>query len=93
MSKKINIELFTDKYFLRSYDILKKENLNPFVKAQIFIRKGPGILSGIDKAIEFIKSNSNIEKNGGHIYALDDNTEYKPLETIMIIESYILDII
>ncbi len=93
MSKKIDITLYTDKYFLRSYEILKKENLNPYVRAQIFIRKGPGILYGIKESLDFIKSNSNIESNGGHIYTLLDGMEYKSLETIMIIEGYILDII
>ena len=31
---------YTDKYFLYANQILKAEGLNPFVRAQIFIRKG-----------------------------------------------------
>ena len=29
---------YTDKYFLRSKEVLQKEGLNPFIRAQLFIR-------------------------------------------------------
>ena len=93
MANKLDFEKYTDKYFLRAYEILQKENLNPFVRAQIFVRKGPGILAGMDEMISFICSNSDLEKNGGRIYALSDGESYDPLETILLIEAPILDII
>ena len=93
MANKLDFEKYTDKYFLRAYEILQKENLNPFVRAQIFVRKGPGILAGMDEMISFICSNSDLEKNGGRIYALSDGESYGPLETILLIEAPILDII
>ena len=88
-----DFEKYTDKYFLRAYEILLKENLNPFVRAQIFVRKGPGIISGMSETIDFIRENSDLEKNGGRIYALSDGDSYSPLETILLLEAPILDII
>ena len=89
----IDFEKYTDKYFLRAYDILQKENLNPFVRAQIFVRKGPGVISGMLEAIDFILNQSGLEKNGGRIYSLSDGDTYQPLETILLIEAPVLDII
>ena len=89
----IDFEKYTDKYFLRAYDILQKENLNPFVRAQIFVRKGPGVIFGMQDAVNFILTHSDLEKNGGRIYALSDGDTYQPLETILLIEAPILDII
>lgn len=88
-----DFEKYTDKYFLRAYEILQKENLNPFVRAQIFVRKGPGIMAGMEEAVSFIRSNSDLEKNGGRIYALSDGEPYEPLETILILEAPVLDIV
>ena len=88
-----DFEKYTDKYFLRAYEILQKENLNPFVRAQIFVRKGPGTIFGMQEAVDFILSHSDLEKNGGRIYALSDGDTYQPLETILLIEAPILDII
>lgn len=93
MDAKVNIEKYTDKYFLRAYEILKKEGLNPFVRCQIFVREGPGIVDGIEEAVSFIRSNSDIEKNGGHIYGLNDGDAYEPLESLLVIEAPVLDII
>lgn len=92
-SEKPDIEKYTDKYFLRAYDILKQENLNPFVRAQIFVRIGPGTVSGIEEAVSFIRQNSDIEKNGGKVYGLKDGSSYDPLETLLLIESRVLDIV
>jgi len=89
----IDFEKYTDKYFLRAYEILKKDQLNPFVRAQVFVRKGPGIIAGMDEAVSFILNYSDLEKNGGRIYALSDGDSYQPLETILMIEAQILDIV
>ena len=88
-----DFEKYTDKYFLRAYDILQKENLNPFVRAQIFVRKGPGTIFGMQEAVDFILTHSDLKKNGGRIYALSDGDTYQPLETILLIEAPVLDII
>ena len=86
-------EKYVDKYFLRTKEILQKEGLNPFVRAQVFVRKGPGIISGLDEAVEFIAQNSDLIKNGGALYALNDGDEYLSKETQMLIEARIDDIV
>ncbi len=88
-----NHKHFTDKYFIRSNEILKSEGINPWVRAQVFIRKGPGTVAGIEEAINLILENSDLEKHGGKIYALKDGDKYAPKETQMIIEAPIQDII
>lgn len=88
-----DFEKYTDKYFLRAYDILRKDHLNPFVRAQVFVRKGPGVVAGIKEAVDFILSNSGLKKNGGRIYALSDGETYQPLETILLLEAPVLDIV
>lgn len=91
--RSFDFEKYTDKYFLRAYEILQKDNLNPFVRAQIFVRKGPGIIAGMEETVAFIRSNSDLEKNGGRIYALSDGDSYEPLETILMLEAPVLDIV
>ncbi|MCA9478424.1 MAG: nicotinate phosphoribosyltransferase [Nanoarchaeota archaeon] len=87
------LDAYTDKYFLRSKKILQEEGLNPYVRAQVFVRKGPGIVKGLDEAIDLIKENSPLAKHGGKIYALKDGDSYESGETQMIIEGRIDDFI
>jgi len=79
---------YIDKYFLRAKEILIKENINPTVKYQVFIRNG-GILAGIDEAIAIIQKYTKDVK----IWALKEGSEISPCETIMIIEAPIQNII
>ncbi|WNY27050.1 hypothetical protein [Methanolapillus ohkumae] len=90
---KIDLEKYTDKYFLRAYEILKNDRLNPYVRAQVFVRKGPGIVSGMEEAVSFILNHSDLIQNGGHIFALSDGDSYNPLETLLMIEGRVLDLI
>jgi len=87
------IARYTDKYFARSREILEKEGLNPWVTMQVFVRKGPGIVGGIDEAVDLILNNSDIEKVGGRIYALRDGSQYRPKETFMLIETPLQSIV
>ncbi len=86
-------EPYIDKYFLRSADILEKEGMNPWVRAQVFIRKGPGEVFGIDEAVAALKKYSNIEEVGGKIYAKQDGDVYDAKETLLVIEAPIQEII
>ncbi len=86
-------EPYTDKYFLRSKEVLQKEGLNPWVRYQIFIRKGPGTVHGIQEAIDIVKTYSELEKHGGKIYALRDGSQYSQKETLMVLEGPVQDII
>jgi nicotinate phosphoribosyltransferase len=74
---------YTDKYFLRANEILKTEKMNPWVNMQVFVRRGPGKVSGVNEAIDLITQNSNLEKVGGRIYVKKENALYVPKETIM----------
>lgn len=84
---------YTDKYFLRTNEILKADGLNPWVRAQVFLRGGPGEIRGIDEAIAIIDKYSNIRQNGGKVYAKEEGEIFEPLESVMIIEARVQDII
>jgi len=84
---------YTDIYFLRSLEILQKLNLNPFVRAQVFLRNGPGVIDGIDEAVAFISKNSSLIMNGGTIHSLKDGSNYVSEETILLIEGRAQDVI
>ena len=83
---------YSDKYFLRSRTILEKENLNPVVEMQVFIRRGPGRVYGVDEAYNYIIDNSNIKKVG-QIYTLKEGSEYDSEEVVMRIVAPIQSII
>ncbi len=84
---------YTDKYFLRTGEVLRAEGINPWVRAQVMIRKGPGRVHGINEAISVIDKYSSIKENGGKIYALPEGASYEPRETLMLIEAPIQDIV
>lgn len=83
----------TDKYFIRANEILKKDNLNPWVNMQVFVRKGPGKIAGINEAVNLIIENSNIKDVGGRIYAKKEGSIYQPKETVMNIIAPIQEIV
>lgn len=84
---------YADKYFLRTGEILRAEGLNPWVRAQVMIRKGPGTVHGIDEALAILNEYSPLIKNGGRVYALRDGQHYEPKETLMLIEAPIQDFV
>jgi nicotinate phosphoribosyltransferase len=84
---------YADKYFLRTGEILRKEGINPWVRAQVMIRKGPGVLAGMNEAVEVIRKYGKLEEVGGKVYALKDGDRYSPRETIMLIEAPIQNIV
>lgn len=82
----------TDKYFLNSNEILKAEGLNPWIRGQVFVRKGPGVACGIEEAIAIVDKYSDIRKHGGRIYALKEGESYEPKDTAIVIEAPVQDI-
>ncbi|MCB0328271.1 MAG: hypothetical protein KDD70_01370 [Bdellovibrionales bacterium] len=89
-----HFEPYTDKYFLRTAQILEAEGLNPTVRAQVFIRKGPGEVAGVAEALESIQKYApDFEANGGKIYALQDGTTYQSKDTQMLLEGPLQDIV
>ena len=85
-----SLALYTDKYFLRSVEVLKKEKLNPFVRAQIFLRKGPGRIYGITDATTIIKT---IYRNRIKVLSLREGEQYDSEEIIMVVEGRAQDVI
>lgn len=84
---------YIDKYFLRTGEILRAENLNPWVRAQVFIRKGPGKVYGIKEAVAILDKYTPLVRNGGKVYALPEGTDYAPKDTLMLIEAPIQGIV
>lgn len=80
---------YIDKYFLRSKEILQKDNLDPIVKYQIFIREAPCAVYGIDESIALIKKYAPTAK----IWALGEGKTAGSCETIMLIEDKVQNII
>ncbi|MCB0353212.1 MAG: hypothetical protein KDD64_06785 [Bdellovibrionales bacterium] len=87
------VEPFTDKYFLRTREILEREGLNPTVRAQVFVRKGPGEIGGINEALAMIEKYSSFIENGGKVFALEDGDQFEPKETLMVFEGPLLDLV
>ena len=81
---------YTDKYFLRSKDILETEGINPLVRYQVFARQNIPELQGVDETVDFVK---NVVGNRAKIYALKDGQEYTANEPIIKIEGRVQDLI
>lgn len=87
---KNNYQEYTDKYFLRSKEILQCDLINPYVRYQVFARENINPLKGIREATEFIK---DVAGNKAKICALKDGEKYFAKEPIMKIEGYVQDLI
>lgn len=86
-------EPYADKYFLRTKQVLEGEGINPWVRSQVMIRKGPGIVKGIDEAIAVLEKYAHLREIGGKVYALREGAHYNPKDTIMLIETPIQNIV
>lgn len=80
---------YSDSYFLRTSDILIKDNHHPRVLMQIFQRQN-AVLCGIDEAIAIIKKCSH-NPDKLTIHALYDGDIIEPWETVMTIEGDLAD--
>lgn len=72
---------YSDKYFVRSQTVLKKENLHPEVVMQVFCKE-EALLCGVEEAVFCIK-NASLQPKKLKIYALRDGMRIKPWETVM----------
>lgn len=82
--EKIRSGWYSDKYFVRTREILLKDNHHPWVLMQIFAKKG-GIICGLDEAIAILKLCADNSENL-RIKALYDGDEFSPWETVMTVE-------
>jgi nicotinate phosphoribosyltransferase len=80
---------YSDSYFLRTREILLKDNHHPQVLMQVFLRQ-PAVVCGIDEAIAIIKKCAyNADKL--QIKALYDGDAVEAWETVMTIEGDLAD--
>lgn len=84
-----NYQAYTDKYFLRSKQILQTENINPRVRYQVFARKDL-TLKGISEAVDFVKQ---VAGDKVRIYALRDGQLYTANTPIMKLEGPVQELI
>lgn len=75
---------FSDSYFLRTQEILVKDNHHPRVLMQVFQRQN-AVVCGIDEAIAIIKKCA-YDPDSLVIHALYDGDQVEPWETVMTIE-------
>ena len=81
---KMRAGYYSDKYFVRSRDILLAEGYRPRVTMQVF-GKSSALLGGIDEAIAILKGCA-IEWSELKVWALYDGDEVQPWETVLLIE-------
>lgn len=86
-----NVSHFTDKYFSRSKEILRLDNLNPMVRAQVFIRKGGRPVYGVEEALDLMSVNGVLDN--ALVYYLPDGTMYEDGDTVMVMYVPIRDIV
>jgi nicotinate phosphoribosyltransferase len=84
---------YTDKYFIRSRQILACERRNPEVTIQVFFRDGPGVFSGIDEVVAILHAYSPLADHGGTVHALPEGASFSPLEPVMHITGPFQDFI
>lgn len=81
---KMRAGYYSDKYFVRSRDILLAEGYRPRVTMQVF-GKSSAFLGGIDEAIAILKECA-VEWSELKVWALYDGDEVQPWETVLLIE-------
>lgn len=86
---------YTDTYFLRARRILEADGLNPRATYQVFIRKGPGVVRGIDEAAAILAEFAGIHGHdqATHVYALPEGNRYEPGDSLMHIEAPIQQVV
>lgn len=87
--EKIKSGVYSDSYFLKTQQILNKDNYHPRVLMQVFQRQH-AILCGMDETIAIIKKCAH-NPNNLTIKALFDGDAIEPWETVMTIEGDLAD--
>lgn len=80
-TKDIRSGKYSDKYFIRSRDVLKKEGIHPEVVMQVFCKKD-AVLCGIPEVVEILRLGGN-PSNRFKVYALREGERIRPWETVM----------
>ncbi|MFH1995840.1 MAG: nicotinate phosphoribosyltransferase [Candidatus Omnitrophota bacterium] len=82
--EKIRSGWYSDTYFVRTREVLRKDGRRPNVLMQVFTRE-ESVLCGIDEAIAVLKLCADRARRL-RVRALNDGDRIKPLETVMTIE-------
>ena len=82
--EKIRNGWYSDKYFVRTKEVLEKDNRHTRVLMQVFCRK-EAVLCGVDEAVAILKLCADNPENLT-IKALHDGDRIRALETVMTIE-------
>jgi nicotinate phosphoribosyltransferase len=82
--EKMRAGYYSDKYFVRTREILLANGYRPRVTMQVF-GKVPAYLGGIDEAIAILKQCA-VEWKDLDVRALYDGEEIQPWETVLLIE-------
>lgn len=80
-----NHQPYTDKYFIRTKQILEAENLNPRVSMNVFAR-GTGKIAGIEEAIKVIEKYVDLKKVGGELWVTQSET-YTNKQSLMVLKA------
>jgi len=75
---------YTDKYFLRTNEILKKEEINPVISMKVFCR-GEGPVTGLNEAAEVLSKYSDLEQVGGEAW-VTNKKNFANNEPLMVIK-------
>jgi nicotinate phosphoribosyltransferase len=81
---KMRAGYYSDKYFVRTREILLAENYRPQVTMQVF-GKAHAFLGGMDEAIAILKLCA-VEWSELEVHALYDGDEVEPWESVLLIE-------
>ncbi|MCM0760213.1 nicotinate phosphoribosyltransferase [Sporomusa sphaeroides DSM 2875] len=87
--EQIKSGFFSDNYFVRTQEILIKDNHRPKVVMQVFQRQH-AVVCGVDEAIAIIKKCAH-NPESLTIHALHDGDSVEPWETVMTIEGDLAD--
>lgn len=87
--EEIKAGYYSDAYFMRTEEILNRDNNHPRVLTQVFTRE-PMIVCGIDEVIALIKTCAHHPETI-KIRALHDGDKIEPWETLMTIEGDLAD--
>jgi len=82
---------YTDKYFLRTNEILKKEKINPVIGMKVFCR-GEGPVQGLDEAVEILSHYSQLEQHHGEVW-ISLKKNFADNEPLMIIKGPVQDFV
>lgn len=82
--EKIKQGFYTDKYFVRTQQILLKDNHHPHVTMQIFTKKS-GIICGVEEVLSILKY-SSLTPNDIVVHTLKDGDSFEPWDSVMHIE-------